>query len=125
MKAWRAVVMAVSLLLLSGCLVSFKAPLPDSEAAPQGLVGHWTSTNAWGEPLNLELDEVGPRRYQAVTYFRARPLEREAIPLPRPRPVPPRPDGMDNLGVPSIGAGPEPQPPSPCFLALTAELAVG
>ncbi len=80
MKAWRAVVMAVSL-LLSGCLVSFKAPLPDSEAAPQGLVGHWTSTNAWGEPLNLELVEVGPRRYQAVTYFRARPLEREAIPV--------------------------------------------
>ena len=81
MKAWRAVVMAVSLLLLSGCLVSFKAPLPDSEAAPQGLVGHWTSTNAWGEPLNLELVEVGPRGYQAVTYFRARPLEREAIPV--------------------------------------------
>src|SRR3546814_13370119 len=86
MKAWRAVVMAVSLLLLSGCLVSFKAPLPDSEAAPQGLVGHWTSTNAWGEPLNLELAEVGPRRYQAVTYFRAKPLEREAIPVTGSRP---------------------------------------
>lgn len=34
------------------------------------------------------------------------------------------PDGLANLGVPSIGVGPEPQPPSPCFLALTAELAV-
>ncbi len=81
MKAWRAVVLAVSLLLLSGCLVSFKAPLPDSEAAPEGLLGHWTSTNAWGEPLNLELTKVGKHRYQAISYFRARPHEREAIPL--------------------------------------------
>ena len=81
MKAWRAVVLAVSLLLLSGCLVSFTAPLPDSEAAPEGLLGHWTSTNAWGEPLNLELTKVGKHRYQAITYFRARPHEREAIPL--------------------------------------------
>lgn len=31
---------------------------------------------------------------------------------------------MANLGVPSIGVGPEPQPLSECFLALTAELAV-
>ncbi|MBT2338853.1 MULTISPECIES: hypothetical protein [Pseudomonas] len=81
MKAWRAVVMAVSLLLLSGCLVSFKAPLPDTEAAPKGLLGHWTSTNAWGEPLNLELTKVGRHHYQAISYFRARPQEREAIAL--------------------------------------------
>ncbi|MGN8274965.1 hypothetical protein [Pseudomonas sp. SMN5] len=82
MKAWRAVVLAVSLLLLlSGCLVSFKAPLPDSEAAPKGLLGHWTSTNAWGEPLNLELTQVSKHHYQAISYFRARPQEREAIPL--------------------------------------------
>ena len=81
MKAWPAVVLAVSLLLLSGCLVSFKAPLPDSEAAPAGLLGQWTSTNAWGEPLNLELTQVGKHRYQAISYFRARPHEREAIPL--------------------------------------------
>lgn len=81
MKAWRVVVMAVSLLLLSGCLVSFKSPLPDSEAAPEGLLGLWTSTNAWGEPLNLELTQVGKHRYQAITYFRARPQEREAFAL--------------------------------------------
>jgi hypothetical protein len=48
----------------------------------------------------------------------------EAIPLPRPRPAPPVPDGLANLGVPSIGVGPEPQPLTPCYLALTAELAV-
>jgi hypothetical protein len=81
MKAWRAVLMAVSLLLLSGCLVSFKAPLPESEAAPKGLLGHWTSTNAWGEPLNLEVSKVGEHRYQAISYFRAKPQEREAVPL--------------------------------------------
>ena len=81
MKAWPAIVLAVSLLLLGGCLVSFKAPLPESEAAPKGLLGQWTSTNAWGEPLNLELSEVGKHRYQAVSYFRAKPQEREAIPV--------------------------------------------
>lgn len=47
----------------------------------------------------------------------------EPVPLPRPRPQP-VPDGLANLGVPSIGAGPEPQPLTPCYLALTAELAV-
>jgi hypothetical protein len=47
----------------------------------------------------------------------------EAIPLPRPRPAPPVPDGIDNLGVPTLGVGPEPQPLTECFLALTKELA--
>jgi len=46
-----------------------------------------------------------------------------AVPLPRPRPQA-APDGLANLGVPSIGAGPEPQPLTPCFLALTAEIGV-
>jgi hypothetical protein len=48
----------------------------------------------------------------------------EPIPLPRPRPVPPVPDGLNNLGVPSMGAGPEPQPPTACYQALTGDLAV-
>ncbi len=50
----------------------------------------------------------------------------DPVPLPRPRPQPPAepvPDGFGNLGVPSIGVGPEPQPPSACFLALTSGLA--
>jgi hypothetical protein len=47
----------------------------------------------------------------------------EAIPLPRPRPAPPVPDGFANLGVPSLGVGPEPQPLSECFQELTKELA--
>ena len=78
MKAWRVIVIALSILLLSGCLVTFKEPLPTSEPAPKGLLGKWTSTNGWGEPLNLELTRVGDNRYQAVSYYRARPREREA-----------------------------------------------
>lgn len=81
MKAWRAVVIALSFLLLSGCLVTFKEPLPTSEPAPKGLLGKWTSTNAWGEPLNLELTRIGDNRYQAVSYFKARPKERESYPF--------------------------------------------
>ncbi|MNI21710.1 hypothetical protein D3C73_752420 [compost metagenome] len=81
MKAWRVVVIALSFLLLSGCLVTFKEPLPASEPAPKGLLGKWTSTNAWGEALNLELTRLGDNRYQAVSYYRARPREREAYPF--------------------------------------------
>lgn len=81
MKAWRVVVIALSFLLLSGCLVTFKEPLPTSEPAPKGLLGKWTSTNAWGEPLNLELTRIGDNRYQAVSYFKARPKERESYPF--------------------------------------------
>jgi hypothetical protein len=81
MRVWRVVVIALSFLLLSGCLVTFKAPLPTSEPAPKGLLGEWTSTNAWGEPLNLELTRIGDNRYQAVSYYRARPKEREAFPF--------------------------------------------
>lgn len=81
MKAWRVVVIALSFLLLSGCLVTFKEPLPTSERAPKGLLGKWTSTNAWGEPVNLELTRVGDNRYQAVSYFRGKPREREAYPF--------------------------------------------
>lgn len=81
MKAWRVVVIALSFLLLNGCLVTFREPLPTSEPAPKGLLGKWTSTNAWGEPLNLELTRIGDNRYQAVSYYRARPKEREAYPF--------------------------------------------
>ncbi|MBK5352266.1 hypothetical protein JFU37_07060 [Pseudomonas sp. TH41] len=81
MKAWRVVVIALSCLLLSGCLVTFKEPLPGGEPAPKGLLGKWTSTNAWGEPMNLELTRLGDNHYQAVSYFKAKPKEREAYPF--------------------------------------------
>jgi predicted DNA-binding protein (MmcQ/YjbR family) len=81
MKAWRGVLIAFSFLLLSGCLVTFKEPLAASDPAPKGLLGKWSSTNAWGEPMNLELTRLGNDRYQAVTYFKAKPHEREAYPF--------------------------------------------
>ena len=81
MRAWRVVVIALSFLLLSGCLVTFKEPLPANEPAPKGLLGKWASTNAWGEPMNLELTRVSDNHYQAVSYFKAKPHEREAYPF--------------------------------------------
>lgn len=66
MKVWR-VLMALSFLLLGGCLVSFKEPLPAQQAAPATLLGKWTSKNAWGEPLNLHLKRLPGNRYQAIS----------------------------------------------------------
>ena len=80
MKAWR-VLLALSFVLLSGCLVTFNEPIPTNQPAPKALLGKWTSTNAWGEPMNLELTRLGNDRYQAVTYFKAKPHEREAYPF--------------------------------------------
>lgn len=67
MKAWRLCV-ALSFLLLSGCLVTFKDPIPAREAAPSQLLGTWTSKNAWGEPLELEVSRAGANEYKAVSY---------------------------------------------------------
>ncbi|HEY0285994.1 MAG TPA: hypothetical protein VGC62_03140 [Pseudomonas sp.] len=67
MKAWR-VLLALSFVLLSGCLVTFKDPLPANETAPSKLLGTWTSKNAWGEPLELEITRSGTHQYKAVSY---------------------------------------------------------
>ncbi|AQT92936.1 MULTISPECIES: hypothetical protein [Pseudomonas] len=77
MKTWRRVVIALSFLLLSGCLVTFKDPLPAHEAAPPALLGQWSSKNAWGEPLNLRITRVGEHRYKAVSYPTAKPQQRD------------------------------------------------
>lgn len=77
MKTWRVAVIALSFLLLSGCLVTFKDPLPAHDAAPQPLLGQWSSKNAWGEPLNLHITAVGEHRYKAVSYPTAKPGERD------------------------------------------------
>ena len=77
MKTWRVAVIALSFLLLSGCLVTFKDPLPAHEAAPDELLGHWTSRNAWGEPLNLRISRAGEHRYKAVSYPKATPAQRD------------------------------------------------
>lgn len=77
MKAWRVAVITLSFLLLSGSLVTFKDPLPAKEAAPDALLGRWSSKNAWGEPLNLQITRVGEHRYKAVSYPKAKPGQRD------------------------------------------------
>ncbi|MBN2993921.1 hypothetical protein JWR97_24860 [Pseudomonas cedrina subsp. fulgida] len=77
MKTWRLAVIALSFLLLSGCLVTFKNPLPAREAAPDELLGQWASKNAWGEPLNLHITRAGEHRYKAVSYPTAKPGQRD------------------------------------------------
>ncbi|RJG10204.1 hypothetical protein D3879_19440 [Pseudomonas cavernicola] len=67
MKAWRMVV-ALSFLLLSGCLVTFKDPIPANEAAPVPLLGEWTRKNEWGEQLYLEVSRAGSNVYKARAY---------------------------------------------------------
>lgn len=68
MKAWRLILIALSFLCLGGCLVTFKEPIPAQDAAPKGLIGNWTSLNAWGEPLELEISRSGHHHYKAVSY---------------------------------------------------------
>ncbi|MEO8490398.1 hypothetical protein [Pseudomonas sp.] len=77
MKTWRVFVITLSFLLLSGCLVTFKDPLPASQAAPDALIGRWSSKNAWGEPLNLQITRAGGHRYKAVSYPKAKPGQRD------------------------------------------------
>ncbi|MDB1113095.1 hypothetical protein PUN49_15775 [Pseudomonas extremaustralis] len=77
MKTWRVAVIALSFLLLSGCLVTFKDPLPAPEAAPKALLGQWSSKNAWGEPLKLTISRAGQHRYKAVSYPTAKPSQRD------------------------------------------------
>ena len=77
MKTWRVAVIALSFLLLGGCLVTFKDPLPAPEAAPAELLGQWSSKNAWGEPLNLHITRAGEHRYKAVSYPTAKPNQRD------------------------------------------------
>ncbi|MGI3745356.1 cache domain-containing protein [Pseudomonas sp. 15A4] len=67
MRVW-SVLLALSFALLSGCLVTFKDPIPASNTAPPKLLGTWSSKNAWGEPLELEISRAGPDRYKAVSY---------------------------------------------------------
>ena len=41
MKVWRMAMLVLGSLLLSGCLVTFKDPIPANEAAPMPLLGDW------------------------------------------------------------------------------------
>lgn len=67
MKVWRLLV-ALSFALLSGCLVSFKDPIPPNEAAPMPLLGEWTREDEWGDQLFLDISRSGPNQYRALAY---------------------------------------------------------
>ncbi|MBU1331822.1 MAG: hypothetical protein KJ884_04725 [Gammaproteobacteria bacterium] len=68
MKAWRVLV-AVSCLLLSGCLVTFTDPIPANEAAPIPMLGEWARTNEWGEQQFLQISRAGSNVYKARTWI--------------------------------------------------------
>ena len=67
MNAWRAL-LAVSFLLLGGCLVTFKDPIPANEAAPIPLLGEWSRKKEWGEQLYLQITRAGSNVYKARAY---------------------------------------------------------
>lgn len=65
MRAWRALLLG-TLLLMQGCLVTFREPLPATEAAPIPLLGVWQGEDEWGEDLFVQITRVGNNQYRAV-----------------------------------------------------------
>ncbi len=65
MKVWRMVVAVLSCLLLSGCLVTFKDPIPANEAAPMPLLGDWERQDEWGDQQYLSIYRAGSNLYRA------------------------------------------------------------
>ncbi|NER59993.1 hypothetical protein G3435_08425 [Pseudomonas sp. MAFF212428] len=82
MKAWR-VLLALSFVLLGGCLVTFNEPIPANQAAPKALLGKWTSKDAWGEPLNLRISRAGGNAYKAVATAKGKPRQEYAFTVSR------------------------------------------
>jgi hypothetical protein len=68
MKAWRVAIAALSCLLLSGCLVTFKDPIPANEAAPMPLLGDWERKDEWGDQQYLSIARSGSNVYRAKTW---------------------------------------------------------
>ncbi|MBF7730627.1 hypothetical protein [Pseudomonas sp. N040] len=64
MKALR-VVLALSFLLLGGCLVVFREPLPANEPPPLALLGEWSRSNEWGEQMFLDISRSGENSFRA------------------------------------------------------------
>lgn len=71
MKAWRMVVVALSCALLSGCLVTFKDPIPANEAAPIPLLGDWERQDEWGDQQYLSISRAGSNLYRARVWNEA------------------------------------------------------
>jgi hypothetical protein len=57
--------MALSFLLLGGCLVVFREPLPANEQPPMALLGEWSRTNEWGEQMFLEVSRTSEQSFRA------------------------------------------------------------
>ncbi|WP_068829312.1 hypothetical protein [Pseudomonas sp. BMS12] len=68
MKAWRVALVALSCLLLNGCLVTFKDPIPANEAAPIPLLGDWERQDEWGDQQFLSIARAGSNLYRAKVW---------------------------------------------------------
>ncbi|MBC9251966.1 hypothetical protein A9179_16975 [Pseudomonas alcaligenes] len=68
MKAWRVAVAALSCLLLNGCLVTFRDPIPANEAAPIPLLGEWERQDEWGDRQFLSISRAGSNLYKARSW---------------------------------------------------------
>lgn len=68
MKAWRVALVALSCLLLNGCLVTFKDPIPANEAAPMPLLGDWERQDEWGDQQFLSIARAGSNLYRAKVW---------------------------------------------------------
>ena len=64
MKLLR-VLMALACVMLSGCLVVFREPLPANEQPPMALLGEWSRTNEWGEQMFLDISRTGDNTFRA------------------------------------------------------------
>lgn len=67
MNPWR-VLLALSFLLLGGCLVTLREPIPANEPAPMPLLGDWSRKDEWGERAYLEISRSGSNLYRARTF---------------------------------------------------------
>lgn len=68
MKAWRALLL-LSIVLLGGCLVTFKEAIPPQQSAPPALLGQWSRIDEYGEEQILEISRTGEGRYRAFSYY--------------------------------------------------------
>jgi len=59
------VMLALSFLLLGGCLVVFREPLPANEQPPMAMLGEWSRTNEWGEHMFLDISRDGENTFKA------------------------------------------------------------
>lgn len=81
MKASRVLLLVLSCLLLSGCLVLFKSPIPASEAAPTQLLGSWLRDNEWGEQLQLDITASAGNSYVATIRVLGQDAKPEVYPF--------------------------------------------